>query len=50
MKWIPQALVPLAFALLAWFAWPLDAPVAVGLALIGLLALGLSKPNALDHV
>jgi hypothetical protein len=49
MKLIPRALVPLALALLAWLAWPLDAPVAVGLALIGLLGLGLSTPNALDQ-
>ena len=46
MKLIPHALVLLAAALLAW---PVDRPDAVGLMLIGLLALGLSSPDALDH-
>jgi hypothetical protein len=46
MKLTPFALVPLAFAVAAW---PVDKPDAVGLMLIGLLALGLSSPNALDR-
>jgi hypothetical protein len=45
VKLTPFALVPLAFAVAAW---PVDKPDAVGLMLIGLLALGLSSPNALD--
>lgn len=46
LKLIPQALLPLALAMLAW---PVDATYPLGLLLIGLLALGLSTPNALDH-
>jgi hypothetical protein len=47
MKLIPPALVLMAVAL---WAWPLDKPAAVGLMVLGLLALGLSTPNDLDQV
>jgi hypothetical protein len=46
MKLIPLALLALAMAVLAW---PLEKTDSVGLMLIGLLALGLSAPDALDE-